>query len=192
MDFSQNLKIVTADNLENNENQKINKLKIMKIILVSLILVTGFIGCTKENKDSALDKIYFSGITKTDLMGNLLSNPDTTDWRFDDKWVTKEEDLFSVKYKSSNQKSTASIYLYPNPFQDIFRISFYNNPKLSRLSIRLINKDFKVILKNDSIHGSVSIVPSYINGYDTLRLYYKLIDTLNFEFKGHGDILIKK
>jgi hypothetical protein len=163
----------------------------MKNILLSVILIASLIACQKENKDS--DKIYFTGITKRDAMGNLISNLDTSDWRLDNKWVKKEDDLFSIKYSSSsNQTFTTSVGVYPNPFQDIFCISLYPIPKKSRLAVRLVNKDFKILFKNDSIYGSISVQPPDINGYDTLRLYYKLIDSLNFEYKGHGDILIEK
>jgi hypothetical protein len=164
-----------------------------KNILVSAVFLASLIACSKDNKNETTDsKIYFNGISKTDAMGNLLSNPDTTDWRFDDKWTTKEEDLFIIKNNISSQKSLTKIFLYPNPFQDIFRINLSNKPNSSRLAIRLVSKDFKVILKNDSLYGSVIIKPTDIIGYDTLRLYYKLIDSLNYEFRGHGDILIKK
>ena len=126
----------------------------MKNILISIILTAGLTACVKENKDAVSDKIYFKGITKRNDMGELISN-DTSDCRFDDKWSTKEDNLFSVKYKSSDQKCTTVIGLYPNPIQDIFRL-YLTNPAQSRLSVRLVNKDFKVIFKNDSIFNSQS------------------------------------
>jgi len=172
-----------------------------KNILIGTIFIASLIACNKEKVNEPKDtKTYFSGITKTSAMGELLSNPDTTDWRFDDNWTTKEEDLFIIKNSPLNQKCSTQIFIYPNPFQDIFRINLNNLPTSSRLAIRLVDKDFKVILENDSLHGSVTLRPKIIigldtlsiSGRDTLRLYYKLIDSLNRELKGHGDILIQK
>ena len=165
----------------------------IKNILISAVFIVSLIACSKDKEDAKKDsKIIFKGITMMDEMGNSLSNPDTTDWRFDDKWTTEEEDLFAVKNANSNQKCLTTIILYPNPFQDVFRINLNNFPNSSRMSVRLVNKDFKVLLKNDSIYGSIYFWPSDVSSYDTLRLYYKLTDPLNFEHRGHGDILIKK
>jgi hypothetical protein len=166
-------------------------MNLVKILLLVAVVIS--LGCKKEPANIKSDsKIYFAGITKTDIDGSLLSLPDTTDWRFDDHWNSKENNLFSSKYLTSNQKCTTSICLFPNPFNDIFMIDLNKMPAKSRIAFRLVNKEFKVIMSNDSVKSSISIMPSDISTYDTLRLYYKLIDSLNFEYKGHGDILIKK
>lgn len=165
----------------------------IKNILISVAFIVSLIACSKDKEDAKKDsKIIFKGITMLDEMGNPLSNPDTTDWRFDDKWTTEEEDLFAVKNAGSNQKCLTQIIFYPNPFQDLSIIHLNNFPNSSRMSIRLVNKDFKILLKKDSIYGSIYFSPRDVSSYDTLRLYYKLTDALNFEHRGHGDILIKK
>jgi len=165
----------------------------IKVNLVSLFLLVILFSCTKENSDSSANAIiYFSGITKRDIQGTLMTSPDTTDWRFDDKWTSKEENLFSLKNQVSNQECTASIIVYPNPFQELLIIQLSQIPSSSRLEIRLVNKDFKIIVASDSIVGSVMLKPPDISEYDTLRLYYKLIDSSNYEYRGHGDILIQK
>jgi hypothetical protein len=158
-------------------------------ILIIAVIFGSLISCSKDN-DTADSKIYFNGITIMDEMANMLSDPDTTDWTFDDEWTTKEEELFTNQYQSSNQEYSTKIIVYPNPFQDIFNIHLNNLPNSSRMEIRLVSKDFKILVKNDSIYSSIVIRPSDIAGYDTLRLYYKLIDLSNSELRGHGDILI--
>jgi hypothetical protein len=163
-----------------------------KIVFIGFTVIS-LIACKKESNNSVTGKIYFTGITERDVTGIPLAVPDTTDWRFDDIWTTKEENLFSIMYNNSNQRINADIELYPNPTTGIFRIHLGNKSNSSRLAIRLVDKDFKVLIKNDSLYSqSISINATDFNGNDTLRLYYKLIDSLNYEYKGHGDILIKK
>ncbi|HEY3369254.1 MAG TPA: hypothetical protein VGK10_00320 [Prolixibacteraceae bacterium] len=169
--------------------------------LVNVIFIVSLLACNKSKENLPADsKIYFKGITKMDDMGYSLSSPDTTDWRFDDKWTAKEEALFTTTtFNTPTIKYSTRIILYPNPFQSIFRINLNNMPDSSYLAIRLVDKDFNIILKKDSIVLSINLCPQVISGndtmlisgYDTLRLYYKMIDHLNYEFKGHGDILIK-
>lgn len=174
-----------------------------KGILISIIYVVVLLACKEENENASIDtKIHFKGITKIDEEGYLTAPPDTTDWRFDDRWTAKEEALFPTHNQPLNLDCSAQIILYPNPFQDLFRINLQKMPQSSRLSIRLVDKDFNVLMKKDSIVRSITLIPYVIvgkdtlglatAGYDTLRIYYKLIDALNNEFKGHGDVLIKR
>ena len=162
----------------------------MRKIILYIILLASMSACKKENNEINTDKIYFSGITRADEEGNLMSAPDTSDWRFDEKWTTLEENLFDTKYSGSDKKCAARISIYPNPVHKIFCLNLENMDE-GRLEIRLVDKDFNIIFRYDSIYGTINISPSEINSYDTLRLYFKLIDSQNFEFKGHGDLLIQ-
>ncbi len=168
-------------------------MKVRNSIVIIFVFVFSFFSCEKDKEQKNSDStIYFTGISKKDFEGNSLSEPDETDWRFDDEWTTKEEDLFTETYSCSNQECLTNIVVYPNPFQNRFILNLSDLPNSSRLAIRLVNKNFDVLFEHDSIEGIVSIMPPNISGYDTLRLYYKLIDSENYEFKGHGDILVQE
>jgi len=163
-----------------------------KIIAFAVIITTLFISCVKESTDN----IAFTGITKTDEQGFIISK-DTTDWRFTDIWKDKEINLFTSQNSSNCQKTfDYKIIVFPNPNKGYFFINT-KMPNSSMAEFRLVDEKFNKIISLDSIVTSDTFnfkdilfdVRSF-NKKGMLRLYYKIIED-NCEFRGHGDILVE-
>lgn len=158
------------------------------VFLILMILISS----CKEKADNprAESKIYFTGLTQTDNIGWPIT-VDSTDWKTNDTWVKQEADLFTSTYQTDCiQAFDNKIYQYPNPCSGTFILSF-SKPETTRLELRLVDKNFKLVFSVDSIIGNtVQFNANAFGIKDTLRLYYKFIEN-NCEFRGHGDILIK-
>lgn len=160
-----------------------------KILLISIASVI-LLSCEPETNTPVENKIYFTGISKTDSNGSTLSI-DTTDWKTNDIWSMKELNLF----KSLHQSGCAlpydyKIIAYPNPGNGVIAL-FIDKPADARVELRLVDENFNTLISNDSItQNNIHLNASTFGIQDTVRLYYKFVE-YNCEWKGHGDILIQ-
>jgi hypothetical protein len=163
----------------------------MKKFLSFILLAILVSNCKEDTANPpAESKIYFKGLTQTDVNGWPITI-DTTDWMTNDTWVKQESDLFAAFYNSGClQNYKNEIAAYPNPAVGIFNLHI-NKLESTRLELRLVDKNFNPLFSNDSVLGNAVQFDARVYGIkDTLRLYYKFIEN-NCEFRGHGDILIK-
>jgi hypothetical protein len=155
-----------------------NKYIMARINIFTLIILTLLLCCEKNN--NKVSKIEFKNITYRDIYGAIAGQTDTTDWRFDDRWLSKENELFTstLLIKSCDHNDNFKIYAYPNPCEGIFNIHIEKDEN-SILLYRLVDSDFNIIISSDST--------------TIYRLYYQLLN-INNEciYKGHGDIMINK
>jgi hypothetical protein len=132
----------------------------------------------------------FTGITQTDNFGNILGNPDTTDWRTDDHWTAREMALFRDSVDNDCPSKKFRIIFFPNPCRKKSTLYAFKDSNV-RLAIRLVDKDMNVIMSNDSIYKSgMEFNLSSFKTDDTIRLYYKFIVGDSCEYRGHGDIFV--
>ena len=155
----------------------------MKKTIAFVILFTSlFISCEKEKESE--NKISFTGITKTD-------------WKFNDKWIDEEINLFASQYNRNCQKTfDYKIIVFSNPNKGKFLINT-KMPNTAMTEFRLVDKKFNKIISLDSIVTSdtfnskdIAFNVNSFNKKGMLRLYYKIIEN-NCEFQGHGDILVE-
>lgn len=157
-------------------------------ILIITVLISN---CKQENVSPQIEKkIYFTGLTKTDIAGDIITN-DATDWKANDTWVKQESDLFTSSYQTTcNPSHNYKIIAFPNPGNGIFFLFIDKTPS-TRVALRLVDENFKVLISNDSItQTNIAFDAQRFGIKDTVRLYYMFIEN-NCEFKGHGDILIQ-
>ncbi len=160
-----------------------------------LLLALVFFAC-KKDKDPEIEKpeeskkIYFTGITRTNSSGIIIST-DSTDWKFNDTWVEQEEKLFSTTNETvCTTPHTHNIFAYPNPSDGIFSL-YVKKDSATHVQIRLVDQDFKVILSRDTVFTGISLINVKATApKDTIRMYYKFIDGTCVR-KGHGDLLIQ-
>lgn len=135
-------------------------------------------------------KIYFTGITESNDVG-IITKRDTTDWRFDDKWVEQEEKLFpTTGEQSCTQAHAHNIFAFPNPTTGLMKLHIAKR-QATRVELRLVDQDFKVIFSRDSVLNGINIFDITATApKDTVRLYYKFTDG-SCVYRGHGDILVK-
>jgi hypothetical protein len=175
--------------------EKINliyKHMIRRGIIISIITFLTF-SCEKENTDNnKMDTITFNGITKTTINGELISQ-DASDWKLQESWTDKETSLFIEKKDNSciPENNNYSIISYPNPCDGIFNLHI-SKPDGCRLAFRIVDKNFNVLLSQDSVFSTslgINLNDSGISN-DTVRIYYKFFGS-DCELKGHGDIKIE-
>lgn len=141
------------------------------------------------------DEIKISGITYTSEFGNMSSlknEHDNNDWKFNYTFNNRERLLFdSLKFNNtatSEDEFISTIVFYPNPFNVIGNIYFYNSKHI--LNIVIVDKSL-----NKKLEFRLSNSTNYKFDLSTLnkgiyRMYYVI---QNSEFKiihtGFGDIL---
>ena len=161
-----------------------------KAVLVLLVVI--LLSYCKEKEDVAPGKakIYFTGLTQTDINAWPLTT-DTTDWKTNDSWIKQEQELFSKNYQSGcSQLYNYKIIAYPNPSSGLLTFSI-NKPSTTYVEMSLVDENFNVLYYIDSLTGSyITLNGANFGIKDTIRLYYRFIEN-NCEFKGHGDILLK-
>ena len=168
---------------------------IIKTFFACIILSFLFLTCSKEESgvnSIVEDKITFNGISERDPTGVPVREADPDDWNFKDTWAAQELALFGKGYGSDCMLPEAyNIMAYPNPIIDKVVIDA-GKPESVRLAIRVVDRNFKVLLALDSIYSKSTMLDfSKFGIQDTVRVYYKYIDN-SCEYRGHGDILIKK
>jgi len=172
------------------------RVKYLVMILGLLILAE----CKKED-----NRISISGITETNPNAELIGNVDQTDWRIDDKWTEKEENLFQEVKSLTAQSYIKGVVpivadtfkfspAYPNPFKTTLTLTIVNNLTSGNLKIVFVNSDFKILksgnldLKVGTNIFSVDLADNSIFEPNNLyRIYYKIYMN-NSEVRGHGDI----
>jgi len=168
----------------------------LKLVVLTFLFS---ISCEKENES------IFTGITERDYEGYLVGNVDETDWRFDDVWIEKEENLFD----SSNFKTTqgtaesdpnipdlgevSSSAVFPNPANSVF--NFMINSTADRTNFVLVNRNYDIILakrqNGGNIHWQINVSDhNKFKVNDIYRIYYKLEYAVDSVERGHGDIKI--
>jgi hypothetical protein len=143
-------------------------------------------------KSKTTTQISFGSITERDKFGAVIGKPDTTDWRTDDVWSQQEKDLFTAKFaENAPRTDTMQIMFYTNPCHGKSVIYLQKKPD-TKLSLRIVDRDYNVLMSMDDLKDmSSQINLSAIGVNDTVRMYYKFIDSKNNEFKGHGDIVLR-
>lgn len=171
------------------------KLLFMTVILLSFILIIG--SCKKNVSKPDSTKIIFEGITTTDIFGQYTGFYDSTDWRQDDSWQSKEKELFT-DYESYNYycsiNSNIQIVGYPNPVVHYMFMLYLVKDSSTRVDFRIVNQNFEILASYDSIYSQqiAMTFKDIITEHDSIiRIYYRLVKVDNCGFIGHGDILIK-
>jgi hypothetical protein len=156
------------------------------LVMLSLIMLS----CHKDETSTPKDQIHFNGISETDVQGFPLSF-DTTDWRVDDQWNSREMALFTETKPQTcnNEGEEYHIAAYPNPCSDVLNLHV-TKPADSRMAFRIVDRYYKVLLSGDSAMGNltVNLNDNSIKN-DTIRVYYKIFKE-NCELRGHGDIRV--
>lgn len=162
----------------------------MKNILFALLSIAIISGCDKDPINPTEPKIYFKGITITDIQGIIISE-DTSDWTTNDTWSIKEGNLFSTTYYlGCLPQHNNKIIGYPNPGDGVFALHIQKDSS-TRIEFRLVDENFNTLITHDSIYqNNIALDARTFGIQDTVRLYYKFIEN-NCEFRGHGDILIR-
>jgi hypothetical protein len=157
------------------------------MIFLGIIASIGIISCKDKGPE-----IKFTGITGMDKFGAVVGKADTTDWRTDDQWLDKEQKLFSENFSANcADPGKYRIMFYPNPCRSKSTLYAVKDSGV-RVAIRLVDKNFNVIMSQDSVYvSSLSVDLSSFTLNDTIRLYYKFITPDNCEYWGHGDIFVQ-
>jgi len=167
----------------------------MKVIFVWIALGLLFFGCSNSEpqvKEIDNKTINFKGITARDPVGSPMNTADPDDWNFNDKWIEQEISLFGKNLSTDCPiRESLRIMAFPNPATS--RLSIYTTkPDSARIALRVVDKNFKLLLSTDSLYADAVIYDlSKIGVQDTVRVYYKII-AKSCEYWGHGDIVIKR
>ena len=166
----------------------------MKKIVLGVILGFSLSSCNQNDPTDPVkepEKIKFSGILIRDERGLPLNPVDPDDWNIKDTWVEQEMSLFGNNLKTDCAAPGYEIIAYPNPVLNKSFIAVYK-PDSVQYAIRIVDKDFKVLFKKDSIKTKAILIDYASFGIkDTVRVYYKFING-GCEFRGHGDVVIRK
>jgi len=175
----------------------------MKRLLTFLSIVLLLLSCKKEAE------YFFTGITERDMEGVISGNIDKSDWKMDDIWNAREEQLFdTIPVKYANGKAIAentirsgmniieesSCFAYPIPAKSILMLRAQSEGITFRFVV--VDNSFHIFhSKNLKIYGTINLALNVsdrkvykVNGI--YRIYYKIEhDNGNVE-KGHGDFKI--
>ncbi|WP_159476091.1 hypothetical protein [Dyadobacter sp. 3J3] len=166
----------------------------MKKVILIVILGFTFFSCNQNDPGDLVktpEKISFSGILVRDERGLPLSEVDPDDWNIKDTWVEQEMSLFGSNLKTNCPATDYEIIGYPNPTRGQTAIHVYK-PDSVRLAIRIVDKNLKTLFAKDSLYSKINLVDFSAFGItDTVRVYYKFING-GCEFRGHGDVVIRK
>jgi hypothetical protein len=175
------------------------KKKIFLYILIVLLLLS----CKKEAE------YYFTGITERDTEGLISGNIDKSDWKMDDIWNEREEQLFdTTTFKYSNSKAIAEntnrsimnmmeesrCFAYPNPAKSVLILRAQSEGITFRFV--MVDNSFHIIYSGNqkiftSLSYSLNVSDRKLFRVNNIyRVYYKIeYDNGNVE-KGHGDVKI--
>lgn len=173
------------------------KTKFVIISTMLLIVVLSYFGCIKPYEINTVKSVYFNGITVRDATGKLISN-DTTDWRFGDKFTSRENALFTDTGSILGVNDSFKVISYENPYRYENRVKFSSLPQNAIMSFVLVDSSFKVLVKEERIDLAKNggIIPGIGYGAnpkvgDTFRFYYKIVVN-GKHYNGHGDIQLLK
>jgi hypothetical protein len=167
----------------------------MRIFLVlSVLIIVTLFGCENFVLEDPIEKdpkITFQGIVERDARG-MPYTEDPDDWKLTDTWVEQELKLFGISLNTNCKlPESYGIIAYPNPLIDQF-VLHVNKPDSVRMAIRIVDKNFKTLMSIDSMFATMTKIDvSDFGMADTVRVYYKFLDG-SCEFRGHGDLVIKK
>ena len=171
------------------------KLFFITLVLLSLILIFG--ACDKNPSEADSNNVNFEGITTRDIFGQCTGFYDSTDWRLDDLWQSKEKELFAdfdlYNYNYSFDPIT-QIVGYPNPIVDLMFLLHLEKDSATRIDFRIVNQKFEKMISYDSLYGqeiAMTFKDVITENDSILRIYYRFLKKDNSGFIGHGDILIK-
>lgn len=172
-------------------------MKLRNLIFIALcsvyILLSGSCKDKNSNPSSNSSTPIISGYTATDNNGNLNGLVDNSDWTFTSDWVGQEFDLFeysdSINYFL--QDSTIVMHpAFPNSNSGIFHLN-YQKETHTYFNIRVINKNWEVLISADSIVGNniaLDVQGLVDNSGEMVRVYYMFTKNDSCLYKGHGDI----
>ncbi len=110
-----------------------------KNITVPCLATVSVLACSDNNvtepeiETPTYTTIYFSGMTKTDAIGNIMSIVDTTDWHFEERWFyfeyKKEGCVFERRKKEFRE------YRYQFFTQDSWAYSDSTNATVKKYQI---------------------------------------------------------
>jgi hypothetical protein len=157
-----------------------------KLFILGIALASFAVSCKQEVKK---EPIKFKAITETDKFGKVIGTADSSQWRTNDSWTADEKALFNAQYtENAPQPERLSVLFFANPCRGK-SVIYIKKDTITRMSVRLVDRDFNVLFKQDSIYDNKLLLDlNTLATNDTFRIYYKLIDEKNNEFKGHGDI----
>ncbi|HMX39804.1 MAG TPA: hypothetical protein PKD78_05740, partial [Saprospiraceae bacterium] len=123
----------------------------MNRLLFLFTFLLGFVACRHETPDppAGEKKIYFTGITSVDDVGQALGSADPSDWRTDDSWEAQEKSLFpSTALLACNLSDSVQVYQFPNPCRDVFALGFRTQSGLT-WRFRIVDENFKLLREYD-------------------------------------------
>ncbi|MBP7184365.1 MAG: hypothetical protein KBA06_02575 [Saprospiraceae bacterium] len=167
----------------------------MKILYFFAFIFFGmllFVSCEKKETIDVVDTtpIYFVGIHKTDANG-LTLEVDSTDWRWDDIWNTRELELFHL----SNQNQCAEdesfqIVAFPNPCDNVFQL-YLNKAPTDSIQLKIVDRNYNVKAEFGGFNNGIQFnTETFGITNDTVRVYYKVKRAGACSFYGHGDVII--
>lgn len=172
----------------------------MKSKLIGLVLFFTLINTACRKTDPPFE-VDVSGITETDIYGNLSGYVDYTDWTRDNSWSAFELNLFETPTAAQLAGTeTADIVLYPvypNPL--VLTVGFsFNTNKVTLLQLvitdKLLNIKYRTYLTTQAGSNNLLVgldATKYINN-SNYRLYYCFYSLTDGQFfKGHGDLQLK-
>jgi hypothetical protein len=177
----------------------------MKKKLLFLLLFSGliFYSCKKDKEVDTVTTtdptINISGITWRDITGELMAQPDTTDWRSYDNLCQTEKNLFVGGSFLTNSSFTDSIFIaaYPNPTKNRFNL-YVKKDSTIKSDYLIVNQRFQKIYSAEINHDTVTNEVIFLDNIapalsDTIfRIYYRFTNKSNFARFGHGDVIRKK
>lgn len=167
------------------------------ILLLSTFCLFLISGCKKATPFT----IDVSNITSTDALGNILGNPDNTDWTMDAEWSETEISFFRTDPVDLTGTSVAAISMqpaYPNPTQTRsvtfqFTASAITYLRIALVDVQLRKQSFYSFLTVAGLNAfHIPFEEAKFPANKNYRLYYSF-DAVGstMYFKGHGDITIR-
>ncbi len=168
--------------------------------LLSLLLFSALlaVGCSGDDDHMLLPEepeIDFGGITRTDENGAPAGSPDPTDWRLDDAWSAREQQLFGgTALELCGNKAAKAFPASPNPAGASLLLRFANVENY-QLELRLVDKRYG-LLERLGPFDYLGFPPHFLAidldqldiPVDTFRIYYRL-RFAGCELRGHGDVV---
>lgn len=177
--------------------------KNFKYFFIGILLI---ISCEKSDDKANLSggakviSTNISGITQTDINGNIYGSIDADDWTTMDIWPASVPLLFTcpdTTDKTGCGSGSVSISEFPNPVDD--HCNLYINTAQACVFKYVIVDAQNTILECSSFRliagGNLRMIsmPDGIFSAGALyRMYYSFVESNNHEFaRGHGDILMQ-
>jgi hypothetical protein len=161
-------------------------MKARSIIFLTLALSLS-LGCKKDNNPDLID---ISGITETDIDGNIIGDVDQTDWKLNDTWPQIIENLFNQDnpahlLPTEQSPLQVTVSCYPNPARH--GIMYLNFPSNMYSDVRIVDSNLNIYYEHDyQDFSSLALNGSLFKNKQLYRVYYKLYYE-DKVYRGHGD-----